>query len=149
MDLSRIRSQAATIRAKFEQVKKLDGTALDSTPKGDGMVVIADESRSRGQARFDQDGKPLSFQYEEWVPYQDGYEVGQRTRFDSYSIDHHEESGYEYYFQEVSSDGDEGGHQGDRIAVNRATDEIVGTFSIRTRPHTVDPLPDGPIPIGL
>ena len=128
------------IREKFEQVKALDGTGQDGTPAGDGYVEIRDEFESKGHAQFDEAGKPISFDYEEWES--DGFgDDTNRQEVHSYSIKMHE-SGYHYYYSEVSSDDGELWSPGVRIAVDPKTHEPVGTFSIKTHPHSVIPLPE-------
>lgn len=138
--IKKLHNAVAKIQSKFEEVKKLDGTRQDSSPKGDGYVEIYDEYESRGHIQFDQGGRPLAMRYSEWEPNDLGFDemAGDTT---SYYISEHE-SGYHYYFSEISSANGDVWSPGPRVAVDPSTGEVAGTFDISHQPHKFTPLPE-------
>lgn len=134
--LSRLQRSVSQIRAKFEEIKKLDGTSEDATPAGDGYVEIRDEYESKGHISFDKSGQPTSMRYSEWDDLDFDYEAETR----SYYISKHEESGQMYYFSEVDSRNSEVWSPGPRVAVDPATGQVTGEFSTREVPHKFVPL---------
>jgi hypothetical protein len=142
--IDRLQRSVRQIRSKFEEVKALDGTAQDASPAGDRYVKISDEYARKGSASFDEAGNPTSFRLAEWDPndsevyseneYSDNPEDSRIV--EHYSISQHE-SGLLYFFSENSGTDSEGAEiwaPGHRIAVDPATQEIVGTFELGSRP---------------
>ena len=139
MKIKRFQRNVDQIRAKFEEVKKLDGTSQDTGPKGDGYVEINDEYESRGHIEFGKSGEPVSMKYSEWQS--DDLGFGEESQeISSFHISKHEESGQMYYFQETESKDGEYWNPGPRVAVDPQSGEVTGSFGISQQPHKFVPL---------
>ena len=140
MNIKKLQRSAAQIRQKFDELKKLDGTSNDASPKGDGYVEIRDEYESSGHIEFDKTGNPTSMKYSEWEG--DRYDSSWSDSNDvtSYYISKHEQSGQMYYFSEVDSKDGEAWSPGPRIAVDPKNGDVSGSFDISEQPHKFVPL---------